>query len=117
MYAVLKIHIIPPEQVPDNVYFSPDDNAFLSEGIGDALQNMDSFPIRETSVEDFVDELKSASPESRRARHEEYRRRQELLHESFELPNPVPPGMPENSDDGSTPVPAAGAPEEGEVVK
>ena len=110
----LKIHIIPPEQVADNVYFSPDDNAFLSEGIGNVLQNMDSFPVRETSVEDFVDELQSASPQSRRARREEYHRRQELLHESFELPNPVPPGMPEDAADESAPAPtpAAGTPDE-----
>ncbi len=94
----LKVHIIPPAEVPADLYYNPDANAKLSEGLGNAILNMDSFPLHQTSVEGFAEEMQNASPVSKRLQRTEYLRRKEMLEKSFELPNPAPAGMPEEAE-------------------
>lgn len=58
----LKIHIISPEQAASGLFYDPDRNAQLSEKLGNAVENLESFPPRKTSLENLADELLESVP-------------------------------------------------------
>ena len=73
----LKIHIIPPEQVPSGVFYNFDELGKSSEKLGQVVEYSDSFPLHKTSVENLATELRDAMPGEAVKRREEFKRQQQ----------------------------------------
>lgn len=70
----LKIHIIQPDQqAAGGIYYDFDNNAKISETLGEIVTNADSFPMRERSLKRFRDEVVGALPGAEEKKREEFK--------------------------------------------
>lgn len=66
----LKIHIIPPDQVVNGLFYDPDNSARVSETIGKIIENSEAIPLRSNTAKEIIEEFRDAQPgqaEARRA--------------------------------------------------
>ncbi len=59
---LLKVHIIPPEQIPSGIFYDFDRSAKVSNVLSEIVSHSDSFPTRDSSNEKFRNEIDAALP-------------------------------------------------------
>ena len=83
----LKIHIIQPDhQVANGIYYDFDNNAKVSEKLGEIVTNADSFPMRERSLKRFRDEVVGALPGAEAKKRQEFKSRPVTVNAAEESP-------------------------------
>lgn len=83
----LKIHIIQPDhQVANGIYYDFDNNAKVSEKLGEIVTNADSFPMRERSLKRFRDEVVGALPGAEAKKRQEFKSRPVTVNATEESP-------------------------------
>ena len=62
----LKVHIIPAKNKTDGIFYNTDQNAKLSETLGNVIKNSQSIPIRKTSIKKTKDEFQNSTNHKRK---------------------------------------------------
>lgn len=95
----LKIHIIPPDQVVNGLFYDPDNSARISETIGKIVENSEAIPLRTNTAKDIIEEFRDAQPGQAEARRAAFKRTPIATPAPAKVASPVEEA-PESSNPG-----------------